>query len=298
MTDGLRLYLDTADLISIADGNRVSDATVQRLIEAIEATRTTVVVSLWHVVDLRAAPSDAARRVIDAVGRFPLRGLVGLDADGVRVQPLDSFADVVDENPDAVHLVGTLANAFTNLATSAEPLSGSVPQRLVNLGARLLRAMTSAETEDEALRVGREMLYQHRRRITPERQEAMVQAVLQSELWSQRLLFSMLARKHGDVMRKHEVEISSGHVGKHVGILVDQRRSGQRDRAVQHGDLADRHHVEFAPYVDIFTGDKDVCIWLDEWRLKVPYERPVRAVNSNHLDTVIDELYAVKPETA
>jgi hypothetical protein len=62
------------------------------------------------------------------------------------------------------------------------------------------------------------------------------------------------------------------------------------DRGVQDGDVPDRNHCQVAPYVDVFTGDKDVCAWLDEWRPKVPHERAVRAINSNHLPRVIEAL--------
>jgi hypothetical protein len=42
--------------------------------------------------------------------------------------------------------------------------------------------------------------------------------------------------------------------------------------------------------VDIFTGDKDVCAWIEEWRSQIPYPREVTAINSNHLKVVIDAI--------
>jgi hypothetical protein len=61
----------------------------------------------------------------------------------------------------------------------------------------------------------------------------------------------------------------------------------QRERAMQHGDIPNRHHVEAAPYVDIFTGDRDVCVWLNEWRDSIGYDRNVRIINSAHLTELL-----------
>ncbi len=46
------VYLDTADLIAIADA-KVDVALVARVFDAFEHSGATLVVSLWHVVDVR-----------------------------------------------------------------------------------------------------------------------------------------------------------------------------------------------------------------------------------------------------
>lgn len=290
MTDGPRLYLDTADLIGIADRNRVSEVTIDRLINACETTQTTLVVSLWHVADVRSAPPDSARRVIEVVGRFAHRGLIGLDDNGASVAHLESLADLVDENPHAVHLLNGLVSFFTDIEQSIDLPNTPIPERLKNLGGKIALAMLAEESEEDALRVGREMLHKHRRLVPAERHDMMVQTIVHSPIRNLRSQLRTLgvwdSASVADAMRKREASASAVHVGKHVGILVDQRRRAQRDRCAQDGDLADRQHVQFAPYVDIFTGDKDLCGWLDEWRSKVRYERNVKAIHSNRLDAV------------
>jgi hypothetical protein len=298
MNNSLRLYLDTADLIGVADAKRVRRKIIDGLLAACQATATTLVVSLWHVADVRAAPSDAARRVIEAVDRFPSRGLITLDSAGVMLLPLESFASVVDENPAAVQFTNNLATFITTLDQSFEVPNSAIPERQLNLCGQLTLAMAIQETDEDALRVGRAFLHRNRREIPSERHETMLQSLVQSPIWNLRQQLRALGAWNqttlADAVYKRDVRPASGeHVGEHLGILVDQRRRRLRDRSVQDGDLADRHHVEFAPYVDVFTGDKDVCAWLDEWRSKIPYERSVRAIKSNHLETVIDALNAL-----
>jgi hypothetical protein len=161
----------------------------------------------------------------------------------------------------------------------------------MNLSKRMmLHVLQNAESRGDAMKLAREFLHKQRRRIPPDRVESMPPAI--DAMWSLRIQLEEAGRWNPEVLAQafsvREVSsVPAGTVGEHIGMLVDQRRRGQLDRAVQDGDIADRHHVEFAPYVDIYTGDWDVCTWLDEWRTKVRYERNVAAIGTRRLRDVV-----------
>jgi hypothetical protein len=136
----------------------------------------------------------------------------------------------------------------------------------------------------------RELLNKERRRVPPERFDAMLEMAAYG--WSLRAQFEEVGIWHAEMpaeaLTAREVaDVPTGSIGNHLGVLVDQRRRAQRHRAVQDGDLADRNHVQFAPYVDVFTGDLEICTWLRDWRVKLPFQRQVQPVASRHLREVL-----------
>jgi len=288
-----QLYLDTADLISIAD-RKVNEETWRRLVAACDATQTTLLVSLWHVADLRSAPADAAQRVVDAVATFPRRALVSLTEDDVVVIPLDDLSALIREHRSGIEVLNEITSHATMIEQSVESSAHLRAQRVVNLSTRVMVAMVAEVDDANALRVAQEMLHKFRRDIPPEQHDLILQSLMTSPFWQLRAQFRNLgwdAARIASEVEKRDVQVPTGsHLGRHLGALVHQRRIGQVDRGAQDGDVPDRHHVEFAPYVDIFTCDKDICAWIDEWRTKLPYARSLSAFRSNHLQLVVEEL--------
>lgn len=71
-----RLYLDTAEILTIADG-KVDREIVRELVSAMSARCVVLVISLEHLQDsLTRADSNAPDRVTAALERFPLRAVV------------------------------------------------------------------------------------------------------------------------------------------------------------------------------------------------------------------------------
>lgn len=293
MTD-LRLYLDTADLIMIGDGKE-DPAVVRELFAQCERLDVLLVASLWHVADARNAPVDARDRIIGAIDTFPRRALTRLDDDGELVLlPIPSLKQVLDENGEDVQTILDQANNAVGIEQSAPP-RGNVPLASLNLGKKLLLEVMTADTKEESLRLAQAFIHKNRRKIATEQTDEMLQVV--ERMWSVREQLEPLGIWTPDVLTdaltKAEVaKAGERPIGKHVGVLVDQRRRAQLDRRYQSGDLADRNHVEYAPYMDIYTGDHDICTWLVEWRSKLTYERPVVPISNRNLRKVVEELQA------
>lgn len=290
--DGPRLYLDTADLVTIGDG-KVDAAVVNDLLRECERTGTVLVVSLWHVADARNAKPDGRHRIFDAVDRFPERALATLDDQGISFLRIPSLAALIREHGDDLQVLYDHVNHATDLLQSAPARSG-LPQWLVNLSGRVLQqTLQHAQSRDDAMTLARAHLHKERRRIPPERVDGMLAAI--DQMWTLRGQLEQAGVWQPDVLAqafsvRDVASDPSGTVGEHIGVLVEQRRRGQRDRSVQDGDIADRHHVQFAPYVDVFTGDWDLCTWLNEWRSKVRYERDVFPIGSRRLGELVAKL--------
>ena len=287
--NGPRLYLDTADLITIGD-EKVDAGVVAALMRACDRTGTVLVVSLWHVADARNAEPDGRERIFDAVDRFPQRALARLDEDDLDLLPIPSLTSLIREHGDDVQVLNDHVSNATELLQKHEAPTAQ-PVWLMNLSKRMmLHVLHNAQSRDDAIKLAREFLHKQRRRIPPERVESMLPAIDQA--WNLRAQLEEAGMWGPEVLTQafSVREVSSvpyGTVGEHIGVLVEQRRRGQLDRAVQDGDIADRQHVQFAPYVDIFTGDWDLCTWLDEWRAKLRYERNVVPIGTRRLRDVV-----------
>ena len=284
--DGLRLYLDTADLVTI--GDRKQEVVVEELLRQCERLGVLLVVSMWHVADARNAPDDARARILDAIDRFPRRALARVEDEGIVLWSIASIRELTEQYADDVESINKFTNEAVNLEQSTERPSS--PEWARNFGKRLLlESLGRAATKEEAIEIARIMLHKQRRRIAPEQAAQMIQGMdhawamrVQMEaagLWSLEILTEALTARE-------VASVAVRNLGRHLGVLVDQRRRRQSDRAAQTGDLADRQHVHFAPYVDIFTGDHDICTWLVEWRTHVAYERAVEPITSRHLNLV------------
>ena len=207
--------------------------------------------------------------------------------------PIPSLQKLLDEHGDDVSTLLAQANHAVTIEQSVQPPT-NIPVAYLNLVKKLaLEVLPNATTKAEAVNRAHAFIYKHRRRISPQQTDSMLQTIetmwtLREELqtvgiWDPQLVV--------DALTKAEVaNVGERPIGKHVGVLIDQRRRGQLDRRYQKGDLADRNHAEYAPYMDIFTGDHDICTWLIEWRSKIQYERPVVAISNRRLREVVATL--------
>lgn len=285
--DPLRLYLDTADLADIGDG-RDESATVE-LLALCERLDVLLVVSLWHVVDTRNADEATRRRVFRAVDRFPQRLLARVEDSGLVFMSFQSFEALCDEHADDVKVMDAANNHFVALQESAPP--PLQPGWQLNLSKRvLLESVGKASSREEAIEVARAMLYKERRRLPEDRRDQMLAMV--NQVWDVRVHLESVGiwspEVVSEVLTTRDVAaVPDENVGRHIGVLINQRRGRQLDRKPQSGDAADIHHAHFAPYVDIYTGDHDICTWLNEWRSEIPYERDVHPVSNRHMDRVL-----------
>jgi hypothetical protein len=287
------IYLDTADLISIGD-QKVNEESITQLVHSCKHSNAILIVSRWHLVDLRAAPHDAALRALDATERFPALAAIELHDGGAHIAPLRRVADLMNEDPIALSHVNDLATLVTHAEQMTERLDPAIPRKLSNSLKKLLHQMLQEETEDTAMSTGRTYLHRSRRTWPSKSHDHILATMLST--WRQVRdfrkvgLFSNIANTLSATGERETTPLVGAHIGRHLSALVDQRRQKQQDRPVGRGDAVDRRHVEFAPYVDIFTGDKDVCTWIEEWRSQIPYPREVTAINSNHIKVVIDAI--------
>lgn len=291
--DNLRLYLDTADLIMIGDGKE-DPTVVADLFHHCERLDVVLAASLWHVADARNAPDDARARIVAAIDAFPRRALVRLgDTGGLIVWPIASLQNLLDEHGDDVNTLLAQAKNAASVEESVQPPT-HVPAAHLNLVKKLaLEVLSNAKTKAEAVNIALAFVHKHRRRIAPQQAESMLQAM--ETMWTLRENLDAVGvwdpQLVVDAFTKVEVtNVGERPLGKHVSVLIDQRRRGQLDRKYQTGDLADRNHAEYAPYVDIFTGDLDICTWLVEWRSKINFERHVIPIRNRQLRKVVEVL--------
>src|SRR4051812_22792287 len=115
-----RLYLDTAEILTIADGKADADV-LRQLVAAMWARCVVLVISLEHLQDsLARADSSAPDRVAAALEHFPLRGVVvsGPSAiepwqegvDDIAIAPAANIRDVL-MHPRREPILSELASA-------------------------------------------------------------------------------------------------------------------------------------------------------------------------------------------
>jgi hypothetical protein len=293
--EGLRLYLDTADLITIGDGKE--ESTTVELLALCEQLRVVLMVSLWHVVDARNADDASRSRILRAIDRFPYRALARVDGMELAFMTFDSFEVLCDENTDYLQRINSAANQVTEIAQSAPP--PAKPGWELNLVKRaLLDGVAKASTKEEAIERARAIFDKERRRLPKDRTAQMLTSI--SDVWDIRIQLEAAGIWCAEVVTealttRAESAVPDQNPGRHIGVLVDQHRSRQLDRAHQSGDAADIHHANFAPHVDIFTGDHDICTWLKKWRSSIPYVRDVQPLGSGKLGHVLALLRAWPP---
>ncbi|HEY4177991.1 MAG TPA: hypothetical protein VGM90_14185 [Kofleriaceae bacterium] len=161
--DGLRLYLDTSDLIMIGDG-KADPAVVADLFQHCARLGVILLGSMWHVADCRNAPADARERIIGAIGQFPRFGFAKIAEAGLEIWESPPLAELLSNHGDVVRILDARANQAVALEQSVEPPNIGVAQ--FNLVRRLvLEVIPAATSRAEARALAKAFLHKHRRKV-------------------------------------------------------------------------------------------------------------------------------------
>jgi len=289
----LRLYLDTGDLVRIADGR----TDPSELLRVMHETDTSLVISREHVQDATWKCDDATRdRFIAAVERFGVilmvqEGPFTIEPAGgsdIVVVPCTNFGEVV-RSPAAKPWMDT-ANAIADASFAASvDVQGHVAQAPAPLRRKasfellgqsvvtLIRRGESLETSDvlaaweaEGLGAG----------AGPERAAVEARATAFKALVDRLKPLAASGGMDGDDILRGYIDVMSKpeqFPGLHLQLIVGAAEMADFGHERQRSTSVDLEHVAHFPYVDVATVDRQTRHFLVEVAKAKPEEIAPRA---------------------
>lgn len=277
-----RLYLDTAELLDIADGT-VGQQVLSGLIEEMALRRVILLLSVEHLQDaLPRRSADAASRLADVVERFPYRAVV--------LQEPHEIEPWTDDTGDiAIAMVGNIREIVT--APAAAPVLARLTFAQDRLhaathGAQQTRVATVLPRDTGTLALdclvrlvrGRHGLtaddvmaaYEHERQDSLDAQTRSA-VVAQLAPWADLLreldrVFELTPERRLEILVGMRDTLDSQIHSKSPGLFLAARLAtclaANVARRVLRSDSVDAMHVRYFPYVDVATCDRQVygCI--------------------------------------
>lgn len=253
----LRVYLDTADLHRISDGEAApSDQTLR---EAIAETGARVVCSLAHLVDLVEADDATIARwwsAVDSLGRAEWIFIDGGEPRFEAYRPQDVAPWLALVRP-AFLPVRTSRQAAAEAAHDANAHASGPPVR-----GRKLRANVEAVLDGP---------------LGP-----LLAAAGSFYGMSRDQMVARVCAESADAL-------AQGDVAGAIRLRVD----ADRDRYPCASDMADALHLEALPHVHVFTADRYMSAKIEATLRRVPVGLSLpRRIRDYHLDEVADALRA------
>jgi hypothetical protein len=302
-----RLYLDTAELLAVADG-KVDAQLFSELLAGMIERRVILVISIEHMQDaIPRADPRAASRMADALERFPLRAVVLTEPHEIEPwgeTPVDitiGMAPNIREilaAPAAAPFVGSLSNAQDHLfnairasqevrrsTTIARPVGRIVWRCLV----ALVRGHDGGEPDHVVSAFERET-------------GAALDGKVRAEVIAQLVPWANLLRDVGSVMdpapenrtnlllRIRETVDDKIHAcspGLYLAARLAHSQASNIARTVKRSDSVDGMHARYFPYVDIATCDRHVYACIVQHLPKARGTRRVRLFRNGCLRDVV-----------
>jgi hypothetical protein len=303
-----RLYLDTSDLLDIADGRTPTEL----LLSTMEATRTLLVVSRAHAQDAIAPGDDVAReRFIRALELF---GTLLLVVDGpLTVEPLVEGVDDINVEPcsnireillsegsaawlnrerdwqEEMHLASQRSAVRLATIPPAKQLRKAVEQ----LGWQCAITMIRGWLSDDPQVIVEYWQAKSNLELSPKERDRILTAMramaellepvrkLQADQDTVDFQLRRWASAFGD---------AKGFPGSMLSHGVAWELSRDRKRKRLRSDHVDVDHVAHIPYVDIATCDRAVIHMMRPYLAKIHARRGARVIRSGHIQDVIVEL--------
>lgn len=313
----LRVYLDTADIILIADAKAPSP-TVARLRSVLESAPAAIVWSVSHPWDYYPGADEATKeRIIDAMNEFPL--VVGSYVDPRQLEPrprdgptpdldLRRIVDMRDllNHPAATEALAAAAPVVQMVheaeqasleamrASRATPIAGKDKRVYVDA---LVSVVTSGDPRamsnliDELIDLGEKQ------------QEVEIDPAVRAAIHDQLVPVVEMMKQAKDMYPELDTNALLQHMrntidpslhetspGQYAQGLLRQAKRRNVGRNSKRSDPVDLEHVLYLPYVDVFTTDRENVSILQK---ELPKIRKVRAsilVRAGRLEVVADEV--------
>jgi uncharacterized protein (DUF2384 family) len=308
-----RLYLDTADLLDIADC-RVDSAVVDALLGAIETKGLVTIFTLEHLLDMQRMSVDEPGKVLgDVARRFGRRAVVSTEPH--EVEPWhEASADIVLElvrdpvglftHPAAASVVERFGDLTRRAhqgdraiqdsgGSSSIPISGDAEKLFAQCMITLVRGWMGSDIDGivsfwapktaPTLTAGR--IAAVRRRLEMFRAAFIEVEPLMDEQADARdhAMANMLAAT--DPARSP---------GLHLMTKLSAARTHDGHRAPKASDAVDGMHAVYFPYVDIATCDKFTHTHLERAMPTVAKARPVQLLRTKRLEQVLEAIGALR----
>ncbi|HVV82378.1 MAG TPA: hypothetical protein VHE35_04835 [Kofleriaceae bacterium] len=274
----MRLYLDSGDLMVIADGD--ASPHDQLLRETIAATDARVVYSWVHLVDLLDADNATRRRWANAIDGLGPAEWIFIEEGKPKIEALRwptvwSTLRVLGQFWSPIRapaLAARMAARAAHLLDESPPLT---PRKLRANVAKILDGQVDADH--------RALLEQY--------------GVDLDQMAAQAAVYGM---SRDDILRQIAPDPRDAAARGDIVEAVRRRLDADRARKPAASDLADAQHLDYLPYVDVFTADRYVAAHIDAAQ-RVPGPRPrtcAHVLRTRHLDEVARVLRKVADDTA
>jgi hypothetical protein len=312
----LRVYLDTADIMYIADG-KAPVASVDRLRRALAAAPAAIVWSTNHPWDYYPTTDEATKdRFIDAMNQFPL--VVGSYTEPQQFEPypdgppidielahIPDLREVMD-HPAASEALGPVGAVVEQVyeaeqaglealrATRGVPLYGKNHEFFLQILITITRGQ-NATTVDEAIAFWEARGLQ----IDPTARD-----VVRAQLESYGEMLRQLRAQFPELQNDATVTASLRNAlraaldpdmherapGLYAQALLRKRKRANLDRNSRRSDMVDLMHVQFLPYVDVFTTDRENESILRPELPRIRKERASVLLRTRQLEAIADEI--------
>jgi hypothetical protein len=305
-----RLYLDTGDLLRIADG-AVDRDLVAELLARITDRRVILLVSVEHIQDaLPRADCGAASRMADALELFPFRAVVLTEphqiepwqvvASDITIGIAGNIREILN-SPAAVPVLRTLSTAQDHLHTAssssqttrrAAQLPPAVGKIVLQCLVALVGGRDGSEPDQVVAAFEREL-------------GALLDASVRTDVIAQLVPWAALLTQVAGIMDltpERRLEILSRmrdtvdldayihSPGLYLAARLATCLSRNITRAVLKSDSVDGMHVMYFPYVDIATCDRQVYSCIVQHLPVANGSRAVRLFQNGRFREVIEAI--------
>ena len=280
----LLVYLDTADLIVIGDGKDPRGA--ETLLNAMRETGSALMITVEHAFDFmpEGAPHHR-RKIFDAIEGFPVVVTPFLSVSSVeRSELLNTSLAATPANPLDLHRVTDVRDVFEALESEgAVEVMGDVKQLVWDAERSAAAASQPSQRPQVAgfARLRREVERRLLDILAVERDPAAIRSAIlsmipdaaQEELGQDVILSiaSDLSRvlqawvddgESGEDLRRSMLErqdptLAAERPGTMLRLQLSRAQEADTRRNPRLSDLVDRGHLNYLPYVDLMTTDRD-----------------------------------------
>lgn len=299
------LYLDAADLITLVD-RRVEEDVLQRLYEAMTDKRCALVFTLNHAWDIEPETRLRLAHVLEA---FPLvlmpdiepEKFENTETDGLVLRQVDVRqlleAPETDEALKIAHPVVTDAHKAEQAGIVAARATRDTPMRKSDI-AMFTNEVVSLLTAHHAVSDEHVTRLWEKRHGSSASEEDRRQVVALAGSVAETMNTVRSVVGHIDPERLlaiirdlPEPGLATTKPGTYMQRCLRDARRRDLGRNSKRSDFVDLRHVQYVPYVDIFTTDKENVAVLTPILAKL--QRHARVLRNRCLERVIDEVKAL-----
>lgn len=303
--DGIRVYLDAADIASIADGH-VAAEEIDLFHRALQETQAIVIFSACHPWDFQDAEATSRERRLRVFDSFPMVGWPvhsPLEIEGdtpardLELRRIESVYEHLAQPEvhaalESIRSLKFVVHEAEQAGLEADRASKgqALPDKELRSLLRVLVNGAGSGSDPVSILANLKQLeaFQHRDASILEAQVESLLPILDQAL--QALPDDLdddeiMAR----AMDNHTPELGHAQPAHYLQrVLADEKRKDlQPTRKRKPSDMLDIQHAQFLPYVDVFTADKETINGLSRHENKIRKIRAARLVQVRKLGEVV-----------